>query len=71
MVGRNIFLDGNTYLTSHSVAKKRAVGTVEVGFMIVTAAGLRFGYTHVFMSREFDLQPGKHEYGSVSVAFKF
>ncbi|MEE8295214.1 MAG: lipid A deacylase LpxR family protein [Sphingomonadales bacterium] len=69
-VARNIFLDGNTFTTSHSVSKKHLVADFQFGIVVIVD-GIRIAYTHVFRTREFDLQPGKHEFSSVSLGFRF
>src|SRR5207244_10781648 len=40
IVGRNIFLDGNSYRTSPSVSKKNAVGDAQVGFSVLWSKSL-------------------------------
>ena len=69
-VARDIFLDGNTFTNSHSVAKKHLVADFQFGVVMI-AHGLRISYTHVFRSREFTLQPGRHEFSGVNIAFRF
>lgn len=69
-VARDIFLDGNTFTSSHSVSKKHLVADFQFGFVVIVD-GIRIAYTHVFRTREFDLQPGKHEFSSVSLGFRF
>ena len=69
-VVRDIFLDGNTFVTSHSVAKKRVVADFQLG-LVVIIDGIRISYTHVFRTREFHLQPAYHEYSAVNIAFRF
>ena len=69
-VGRDIFLDGNTFADSHSVDKKNFVGDVIVGASI-RYLGVKLSYAQVFRSREFDAQPDGHEFGSLSLSFTF
>lgn len=69
-VGRNIFLDGNTFSSSHSVDKKTLVGDFQLGAALIVR-GVRVAFTHVFRTREFDGQPGGDRYGAVSVSARF
>jgi len=69
-VARDIFLDGNTFATSHSVSKEHLVADFQVG-IVVMIDGTRISYTHVFRTREFTLQPQKHEFSSLDIAFRF
>lgn len=67
-VARNIFLDGNSFQDDGpSVDKKPLLGEGRLG-LVVAYDDIRFTYTHVFRSREFDGQD-PHTYGSVSLSF--
>ncbi len=70
LVARNIFLDGNTFQSSHSVDKKPFVGDAQVGLVLAYGAA-RLAITRVFRSDEFDTQVGGHEFGSVTLSFAF
>ncbi len=69
-VARDIFLDGNTFTNSHSVSKKRLVADFHFGAVLIID-GIRISYTHVFRTREFTLQPGRHEFSGLNIAFRF
>jgi hypothetical protein len=69
-VARNIFLDGNTFASSHSVDKKRFVADVQTGVAIVVH-DVRLAFTHVFRTREFDGQRRADRYGAVSLSARF
>jgi len=69
-VARNIFLDGNTFRDSRSVDKKPLVGDLQFGFA-VTWRDVRFSYTHVLRTREFESQHGGDEFGAFSVSVRF
>ncbi len=69
-VARDIFLDGNTFSASHSVSKKPLVADFQFG-IVVMVDGVRISYTHIFRTKEFNLQPGKHEFGSINIGFRF
>ncbi len=69
-VGRNIFLDGNTFSDSHSVDKHTLVGDFQVGAALITGRW-RIAYTHVFRTREFESQNEPDRFGAVSVSARF
>jgi len=69
-VARDIFLDGNTFASSHGVDKKNLVADFQLGAVLLID-GIRISYTHVFRTREFDLQPANHEFSGVNIAFRF
>lgn len=67
---RDIFLDGSTFTSSHSVDKEPFVHDL--------AAGLTLGYKNVMLtltevqrSREFEGQNGRHSFGSLTLSFSF
>ncbi len=69
-VGRNIFLDGNTFADSPSVDKKYLVNSVQVGG-VITYGEARLSYTQVFMSKEYRTQQHASEFGVVSLSYRF
>ena len=69
VVGRNIFLDGNTWQRSASVEKRTLVGDLQVGAAI-SLGGTRLSFTHVFRSKEFATQPSADQFGAVSLTFR-
>ena len=70
VVGRNIFLDGNTFHNDGpSVDKEALVGEARLG-LAITYGDIRFGYTHVFRSREFEGQ-APQDFGSISLSVRF
>mgnify|MGYP000430438810 FL=1 len=68
LVGRNIFLDGNTFTDSHSVDKKRAVADITVG-LSTTYKRWNISYSHVYRTKEFNGQQRAQKYGSLSVSY--
>jgi lipid A 3-O-deacylase len=52
-VGRNIFLDGNTYRPSRSVPKNKFVGDLQAGFSASWSKSLRLDVSVVLRSEEF------------------
>jgi lipid A 3-O-deacylase len=69
LVGRNIFLDGNTFANSVSVGKKLAVGEVAVG-----VAGrfrkLELGWAFTWRTEEFREQDHPDAFGSLSLTWR-
>lgn len=69
-VGRNIFLDGNSFRDSHSVDKKHFVGSLQAGIAF-TYDDIRLAYTHILRTREFDEQQNPDEFGAVTLSYRF
>lgn len=69
-VGRNIFLDGNTFQESHSVDKKYFIGELQAG-VAVTYGNTRLAYTHVLRTKEFRQQDDAEAFGAVTLSFRF
>lgn len=69
-VVRNIFLDGNTFRSSHSVDKKPMVGDVKIGITLVLKS-VELTASHVFRTREFNDQKSSDSFGSATVTMKF
>lgn len=76
VVARNIFLDGNSFRTSHRVDKKVFVGDLNAGVALLVGdphdvlPPFRISYTHIWRSREFDGQAGLDRYGSISITVR-
>lgn len=73
LVGRNIFLDGNSFRDSHSVSKRPLVGDFEIGFKLSWDAPLPISvtYRHLIRTPEFDGQRGIDNIDSLSIAVSF
>ena len=70
-VAHNIFLDGNTWKSSHHIAKNPFVGDINAG-MAVLIGDVRVTYNHVYVTEEFKRQTGGGQnYGSISVTVPF
>lgn len=70
IVGRNIFLDGNSFQDDGpSVDKNALVGEGSLGFAL-TYQRFRLSYTHVYRTQEFDDQ-SPHIFGSLTLAISF
>jgi lipid A 3-O-deacylase len=69
-VGRDIFLDGNTFTDSRSVAKKPFVADLQFGAALIFERA-RLSYTQVLRSREFDGQRRPDFFGSFGLSIRF
>jgi lipid A 3-O-deacylase len=69
-VAHNIFLDGNSDGSSHSVDKYDWVGDLQTGWVLNTR-NYRLAYTFVGRSREYKTQGPTHMFGSMTLSFKF
>ncbi len=67
-VGRDIFLDGNTFGASPSVPKCILVGELEAGAAAFYSDWLRLSYTYVYRSPEFRGQRGGDEFGALTMS---
>ncbi len=70
IVGRDIFLDGNTFSSSHSIDKKNLVGDLIAGASVIFGE-IKLSYAQVFRTREFFGQKKSHNFGSISLSFSF
>lgn len=70
IVGRDIFLDGNTFADSHSIDKETFVGDLIVGGSVIFHQ-FKLSYAQVFRTREFEGQNDKHNFGSISLSITF
>src|SRR2546422_5497553 len=66
----NIFLDGNTFRSSHSVEKEPLVGNVSFGFGFVFQR-VEVLLSHTFLSHEFKAQHMEDSFSSATLLFKF
>jgi hypothetical protein len=70
-VGRNIFLDGNTFENGPSLDKRTFVKSLQLGASI-TYKDIRFSYTNVFISKEFKGQKTNGtKFGAVTISYRF
>jgi lipid A 3-O-deacylase len=70
-VGRNIFLDGNTFRSSRHVPKKALVADLQAGFSIFWSSALRVDFSVVRRTEEFVGQRTPDEIGTAAVAFSW
>ena len=69
-VGRNIFLDGNTFEDSPSVDKRHWVADANAG-VSVTYGRAQISYTVNWRSREFEGQDDPSIFGAISLGYRF
>jgi len=70
LVAHDIFLDGNTFKSSHSVDKEFLVADAAVGISMIYH-GVKISYAQVFRTREFRKQKHSHSYGSLAISYTF
>ena len=69
-VVQNIFLDGNTFVDSHSVEKEPLVGDISYG-VAARYKVFELAYSYIYRSKEFKLQEEHNEFGAVSLSYLF
>jgi hypothetical protein len=69
-VGRNIFLDGNTFADSRSVDKKPIVADLTAGFSVLATFG-RMAVTYTRRTKEFTTQVDEDEFVSITLGVLF
>lgn len=69
-VARNIFLDGNTFVTSASVDKKPLVGDFTAGAALVAHA-VRLGVSYTYRTEEFEGQKGADNFLAINLSVQF
>lgn len=70
LVGRNIFLDGNTFGSTPQVQKRNFVTDLQAGVSL-TWQRYQIGYTAVHRSKEFFGQPDAQTFGAITLSMKF
>ncbi len=70
LVGQDIFLDGNSFKTSHSVTREILVADAALGASYIYG-GVKLSYAHVFRTREFTRQAHAHSFGSLAFSYTF
>ncbi len=69
VVGRNIFLDGNSFRQSPSIAKESLVGDVQAGVSVFWSNDWRLDISAVHRTREFVGQQSPDVIGTATIAF--
>lgn len=70
LVGRNIFLDGNTFSDSHSVGSKPFVADLSAG-VAVNIKNTKLAYALVYRTEEFNEQDDAQVFGTLSLNWTF
>ena len=68
LMGRNIFLDGNTFRDSHSVNKEVFVGDLQFG-VAFHFDNVRIAFSNIIRSNEFEEQSDLTRYGAINLTF--
>jgi lipid A 3-O-deacylase len=71
VVANNIFLDGNNFQNSRSVAKEIGVADAMAGAEVFYKDRFRFGFTFIARTPEFLKQHGVDQFGSFNLSFAF
>lgn len=69
-VGRNLFLDGNTFRDSHNVDRKFLVADFQAG-LAVAYGPARLSIAQIWRTKEFDGQDGHDEFGAINLSWHF
>ena len=69
-VVRDIYLDGNTFRSSHSVDKEPFVADIMAG-IAWRYKNINTTYSYVYRSKQFKSQTGKQAFGSISIAWSY
>lgn len=69
-VDHDLFLEGNSDGKSHGVEIEHWVGDVQVG-AVMGAGNWRLTLTNIFRTREFIGQEEPHEFGAISLSYRF
>lgn len=69
LVLHNIFLDGNTFRSSHNVDRELWVNDIKVG-LVLTWGRVRLSFSNIFRSDEFEEQGASSEFGSISLSLR-
>ena len=67
-VVRNIFLDGNTFVDSHSVDKKPFVADFQYG-LVYQLGDFRFSVSNMVRTKEFTTQKDETKFGAINISF--
>ncbi len=70
LVAHDIFLDGNTFRSSHSVDKEYLVADLAVGASLVWDE-FKLSFARIHRTKEFRNQDESHNYGSLSLTWNF
>lgn len=68
LMGRNIFLDGNSFRDSHSVEKESLVADYQYG-LVLHQGHVRIAITNIYRTREYTTQKHRSHYGALNISF--
>ncbi|MFH7326686.1 lipid A deacylase LpxR family protein [Desulfurivibrio sp. C05AmB] len=69
LVGRNIFLDGNTFRDSHSVSRRVVAFDVQYGF-VVSYRSFKLALTNIIRGREFSGQSSPDHFSALGISWQ-
>ena len=69
-MARDIFLDGNTFRSSHDVDTEHAVADFMAG-ITMGYRGLKLSLARVYRTREFEGQDKAQRFGSITLSYRF
>lgn len=70
IVLRNIFFDGNTFTSSHSVDKNNYITDLGIGVCLLMPL-VKISYARVWRGKEFKGQDSHHQFGSITFSFSW
>lgn len=70
-VGRNIFLDGNSFRSSASIPKKTFVADLQAGFSVFWSSAIRADFSVVRRTEEFEGQNSPDVIGTAALSFSW
>ncbi|MBE9515485.1 MAG: lipid A deacylase LpxR family protein [Proteobacteria bacterium] len=68
LMGRNIFLDGNTFRDSHSVEKETWVADYQYG-LVLHGGHVRISLSNIYRTKEYTTQKDEAHYGALNISF--
>jgi lipid A 3-O-deacylase len=69
-VARNIFLDGNTFLDSHSVEKKPLTANILTGLSLI-AGDFNFSFTYVVWTKKFTTEKRNNSFAALNLSYVY
>lgn len=70
IVVHDIFLDGNTFVSSHSIDKRYIVGDLALGVAWQWQGG-KITYSQIVRSKQFQNQPEAHSFSSITLSIEY
>lgn len=69
-VGRNIFLDGNSFQNGLHLNKRTLIGNLQIGAAL-TYKDARISYTQIYITKEFKGQKAGSKFGAINFSYRF